>query len=78
MVAGYAAPRAPLLFHIQVDSPMDLGAKIDWCSAFPGEAEVLYPPLAFLKPIFKQPIMGADGNKSSEGVVVTVKPSFPT
>ena len=78
VVAGYAASRAPLLFRIKVDSPMDLGAKIDWCSVFPGEAEVLYPPLTFLKPMFEQPIMGDDGKKSSEGVVVTVKPSFPT
>jgi len=77
VVAGYAASRSPLLFRIKVDSPMDLGAKIDWCSVFPGEAEVLYPPLTFLKPMFEQPIMGDDG-KPSEGVVVTVKPSFPT
>ena len=37
---------------------------------FPGESEVLYPPLTYLKPMFKQSIGGTDG------VVVTVKPSF--
>ena len=57
---------------------MDLGAKIDWLSVFPGEAEVLYPPLTYLKPMYEQPIMGKDGECSKDGVVITVKPSFPT
>ena len=57
---------------------MDLGAKIDWCSVFPGEQEALYPPLTFLKPMFEQPIMGQQGQSCDEGVVVTVKPSFPS
>jgi len=78
VVAGYASSRTPLLFRIKVDSPMDLGAEIDWCSVFPGEEEVLYPPLTFLKPMFDQPIMGPDGNALKEGIVVTVKPSFPS
>ena len=78
VVAGYASSRTPLLFRIKVESPMDLGAKIDWCSVFPGEQEVLYPPLTFLKPMFEQPIMGQQGQSCDEGVVVTVKPSFPS
>ena len=40
---------------------------------FPNEAEVLYPPLTYIKPLFKQSIKGLEG-----GVVVTVKPSFPS
>jgi len=78
VVAGYASSRTPLLFRIKVESPMDLGAEIDWCSVFPGEEEVLYPPLTFLKPMFDQPIMGPDGDALEEGIVVTVKPSFPS
>ncbi len=27
-----------------------IGADLQWLSAFPGEAEMLYPPLTFLKP----------------------------
>ena len=29
---------------------MDRGANLSWVSAFPGEAEVLFPPLTFLQP----------------------------
>jgi hypothetical protein len=39
---------------------------------------VLYPPLTYLKPMYEQPIMGRDGKCSKEGVVITVKPSFPS
>ena len=72
VVAGYARSRAPLLMRIKVDSPMELGADIHWLSMFPGEEEVLFPPLTFLKPMFKQQI------RNSAGVVVTVRPSFPS
>ena len=51
---------------------MELGADISWVSMFPGEAEVLYPPLTYLKPMFKQEI------RNLGGTVITVKPSFPT
>ena len=27
-----------------------MGADVQWLSAFPGEAEILYPPLTYLKP----------------------------
>jgi len=30
---------------LKVDSPMELGADLRWVSIYPGEAEVLYPPL---------------------------------
>ena len=69
----YAASSSPLLLRIKVDSPMELGADIHWLSLFPGEREVLFPPLTFLKPMFKQQIRNSSG-----GVVVTVKPSFPS
>ena len=36
VVAGYASSMSPLLFRIKVDSPMDLGANIKWCSVYPG------------------------------------------
>ena len=29
---------------------MQLGADLQWLSAFPNEAEILYPPLTYLKP----------------------------
>ena len=67
-----ARSKAPLLMRIKVDSPMELGADIHWLSLFPNEEEVLFPPLTFLKPMFKQNI------RNSVGTVVTVKPSFPS
>jgi len=73
VVAGYAKSETPLLFRILVDSPMEMGADIKWLSAFPGEEEVLYPPLTYLKPFCKQGIRGVEG-----GMVITLKPSFPT
>ena len=71
-VARYAKSHAPLLFRIRVDSPMELGADIHWLSLFPGEREVLYPPLTYLKPMFRQEI------RNVPGTVITLKPSFPT
>ena len=38
-----------LLFKIVVPTALQHGADLRWCSAFPGEAEVLYPPLTYLK-----------------------------
>eukprot|EP00667_Euglena_gracilis_P002377 EG_transcript_2377 len=73
VVASYARSKMPLLFRLKVDSPMELGADLRWLSAFPDEAEVLYPPLTFAKALFKQTIKGLQG-----GVVVTIKPSFPS
>ena len=63
---------APLLLRIKIDSPMELGADISWLSMYPGECEALFPPLMFLKPMFKQSI------RDAEGEVVTIKASFPS
>ena len=73
VVADYASSSTPLLFRIQVDSPMELGAEVSWVSLYPGESEWLYPPLSFIKPMFVQEVKGVPGSK-----VVTVKPSFPS
>ena len=46
----YALSRHSLLFKIVAPNFMALGAELQWLSAFPGEAEVLFPPLTFLQP----------------------------
>ncbi len=46
----YALSPHSLLFKIVAPNFMSLGAELKWLSAFPGEAEVLFPPLTFLKP----------------------------
>ena len=73
VVAGYANSDRPLLFRIKVDTPMDMGAAIDWLSCFPHEQEILYPPYCYLQAMFKQPIYG-----KSVGEVITLKVSFPS
>lgn len=39
-----------VLFRIVVRDDMMHGADLRWISAFPGDSEVLYPPLTFLRP----------------------------
>ena len=75
VVVGYAKSGTPLLFRIKIDSPMELGADIQWLSMFPGESEVLFPPLMFLKPMFKQRVLRGG---EDFGEVLTVKASFPS
>jgi hypothetical protein len=46
----YSLSRHSLLLRIVASSFMSLGADLRWVSAFPGEAEVLFPPLTYLQP----------------------------
>ena len=43
-----------VLFRIEVPDALGLGADLHWVSAFPGDAEVLYPPLTFLRPTHRR------------------------
>ena len=43
-----------LLFKLRTTSFMAHGASIQFLSAFPGEEEVLFPPLTYLKPTGKK------------------------
>ena len=81
VISAYARSTTPLIFRFKIDSPMEMGADISWISMFPSENETCYPPLTFIKPMFKQKIK--DDNKSAghervDGIVVTLKPSFPS
>ena len=46
----YSLSKSSLLFRIVTNSFMQRGADLQFLSAFPGEAEYLYPPLTFLRP----------------------------
>ena len=35
---------------------MSMGADVQWLSAFPGEAEIIYPPLIYLKPTGREQV----------------------
>jgi hypothetical protein len=70
IVAGYAKSQQPLVFRILSDGFMSRGADISWLSLYPTEAEILYPPLTYLK--FKR----TRRIKDSAGVVVDVTPEI--
>lgn len=46
----YAASESPTLIRLRVRSFMDYGADISFCSAFPAESEVVYPPMTYVQP----------------------------
>jgi hypothetical protein len=74
----YALSRHSLLFKLVAPNFMSVGAELQWLSAFPGEAEVLFPPLTFLQPTGRTDRVDAvdrDGNPVSF-TVVEVTPSF--
>jgi hypothetical protein len=70
-VASYAASKCPLIFKVVSTSWTNRGCDIKWLSLYPDEAEVLYPPLTYLKPISKSRINGTGG------YLVEVQPEFP-
>ena len=45
-----ACKNGSVLFRIEVPDALGQGADLRWVSAFPSDAEVLYPPLTFLRP----------------------------
>jgi serine/threonine protein kinase len=72
IVAGYAKSKQPLVFKLVSDDFLSCGADVSWLSVYPAEAEILYPPLTYLKYVKTTRI------KNSSGFVVEVKPSFST
>jgi hypothetical protein len=68
----YSLSRHSLLLKIVAPSFMSLGAELQWLSAFPAEAEVLFPPLTFLQPTGRTDQVDAvdsDGNQITFTVV---------
>jgi hypothetical protein len=55
VAAKYASSEDSILLKISLDNVMQYGADIQWLSAFPGESEVLYPPLTYLQPTNRDP-----------------------
>lgn len=47
---SYSLSASSLLFKVRTESFMQRGANLQYLSAFPGEAEFLYPPLTFCRP----------------------------
>ena len=77
LAVKYSLSPNSLLLKIRVKNFMQMGADVQWLSAFPGEAEFLYPPLTYLEPtgrVEKMRVKGADGKK----IVFTVLEVEPT
>eukprot|EP00282_Hemiselmis_andersenii_P005532 CAMPEP_0114128694 /NCGR_PEP_ID=MMETSP0043_2-20121206/11070_1 /TAXON_ID=464988 /ORGANISM="Hemiselmis andersenii, Strain CCMP644" /LENGTH=820 /DNA_ID=CAMNT_0001221903 /DNA_START=108 /DNA_END=2570 /DNA_ORIENTATION=+ len=54
IAVSYSLSSSCLLFKVNADTFMQVGAELDWLSAFPSECEVLYPPLTYLSPTGEQ------------------------
>jgi hypothetical protein len=71
----YSLSRQSLLFKIVAPSFMSLGVETEWLSAFPGEAEVVFPPLTYLQPTGRTDRVDAvdgDGNPVTINVVEVI------
>jgi hypothetical protein len=55
----YCLSQQSLLFKIVSGGFMTMGADVQWLSAFPGEAEILYPPLTYLKPTGRSQVVAS-------------------
>ena len=62
-----------LLLKIVVDNPLNHGADLQWLSAFPAEAEVLYPPLTYLQSRKRHQVLTCEEN----GVTVAILELVP-
>jgi hypothetical protein len=62
-----------LLFKIKVPNALKLGADLEWLTAFPGEREVLYPPLTYLQPTQQIQIFKKNG---ASVTVIEVEPDL--
>ena len=72
-----ASGDSALVFRIAVPSFLQEGCSLGFLSAFEHEAERLYPPLTYLRPIYKEPRaeLWYDGLQYT---CVDVEPNFPS
>ncbi len=64
-----------LLFRIVPSNFLAIGAELSWLSAFPGEEEMLFPPLTFLKPTGKTDTISVKrDNQQFSFTIVEVEP----
>jgi hypothetical protein len=73
VAAHYGMSGGSLLFKLKVNNFMQYGADLQWLSAFPTEAEVLYPPLCYLQPTGHTQGVQVGNNKFT---IVEVQPHF--
>ena len=69
MALRYAASANSLILELRTSSFMERGANLEYISAFPEEAEILFPPLTFLKPTGQQEVFQMGEHKFTLVVV---------
>lgn len=74
IAAQYGVSDTSLLFKIKVSNFLQYGAELQWLSAFPGEAEVCYPPLTYLQPTGRTQVVTMGGTQFT---VCEVTPHIP-
>ena len=73
----YSLSGNSLLFKIVAKDFMVIGADVQWLSAFPAEAEVLYPPLTYLRSTGRtEEIVVGRGSEELCFTVVEVEPQM--
>ena len=70
----YGLSSDSLLFLLKVGNFLQYGAELQWLSAFPGEAEVCFPPLTYIQPTGRTQIITVGENAFK---VVEVTPHLP-
>jgi hypothetical protein len=68
----YSIGKESLIFKIITRNNLQRGADLQWLSAFPKEAEILFPPLTYLQPT------GQTNSFNINNCKVTVVEVFPT
>jgi hypothetical protein len=73
----YCLSSHSLIFKLDVQNFMTMGADVQWLSAFPDEAEILYPPLTYLKPTGRTESLEVDtGSRKLTFSIVEVAPQL--
>jgi hypothetical protein len=70
---SYSISRESLIFKITTENQLQRGADLQWVSAFPGEAEILYPPLTYLQPTGRKEVIEVDAHCFT---IVEVRPTL--
>jgi hypothetical protein len=71
--ASYSISKESLIFKITTENQLQRGADLQWVSAFPGEAEILYPPLTYLQPTGRKQVIEVDAHRFT---IVEVRPTL--
>ena len=71
----YSASHNPMLMRLHTESPMQRGSDVSYLSAFPDEAEYLFPPLTYLEVTDSHAVdIKLPDGQASRFTIVDVKP----